>query len=286
MMEVRRSTVRGLIGVGLLGLGLGAGPGVVQAAAADTTATVGCVQPDSSVFVFTRVAPQTYRVSLRNPGSVTCSAVTFNVGSYTIPETWDRNGWNPTALPQMEFDYAALTFPAGGTEAVTATVSVPACGPYQTDLYTGPRLTTLQWPSPMGENRITGTMRDQAACASSSPAPTTTTPVATVPAASSPTPASTQPSTPATSSVAAAASSTAVSTTSAATSATSAGVSPGSSSSPPDTEVLGTKSGRLPHTGGVPIPLLVLGAGLLLLGAALVSDLPWKAPAGTRGRRH
>jgi hypothetical protein len=280
--------MRRLIGVGLLGLGLGAGLGVVPAASADTTAPAACVQPDRSVFVFTRMDPQTSRVSLRNPGSVTCSAVTFNLSSYTIPETWDRAGWNPTALPQTEFDHAALTFPAGGTEAVTATVGVPACGPYQTDLYTGPRLTTLQWPAPMGDNRITGTMRDQAACASSTPAPTTTTPEATVPAASSPTPASTVPSTPATGSVAAGAASTAVSTTpAAAASATSGGVSPGSSSSrQPDAGVLGTKAGRLPQTGGVSFPLLVLGVGLLLLGAALVSDLPWKAPARARQRRH
>lgn len=285
-----RSTVLGSIGAGLLGLGLAAGPGVVPAAAADTTAAVGCVQPDRSVFAVTRLAPQTYRVSLRDPDSVTCSAVTFNLGSYTIPETWDRAGWNPTALPQTEFDYAALTFPAGGTDAVTATVRVPACGPYQTDLYTGPRLTTLQWPAPMADDRITGTMRDQEACASPGPAPTTATPEATAPGVASPTQDSTQAGAPATGGVAAAAATTAVSTTPSAASpvTTSAGVSPRSSRSSrqPGARVLGTKAGTLPQTGGLPIPLLVLGVGLLLLGAALVSGLPRKVPAGARQRRH
>ena len=134
------------------------------ATAADTSTAAACVEPNPSLFNIERLDPTRYQVSLADASTVTCTA--FNVSSYRIPDTWDRNGWNETALPQTEFAYTTLTFPAGGTAPVTATVPVPDCGPYQTDLYTGPRLTYLEWPSPMAGVRLKGVMEDQAACSS------------------------------------------------------------------------------------------------------------------------
>ncbi len=272
-----------LVGAGALGIVLGAGFGV-SAASADTSGGNGCVEPERSVFAFQRVDSHTYQVSLREAGTVTCTAVTFNVGSYVIPDTWDRNGWNPTALPQTEFDYTTLTFPAGGTEAVTASVGVPACGPYQTDLYIGVRLTTLDWPSPMGTNRILGAMRDQEACASPTPTPSATTPeaaTATPSAAQSTTPEQTSATAPA-----AVAPTTATSTRAPAsgsvlpTEATRAAT---PASRRPGTAVLGTSSGTLPRTGSGSVPLLLLAVTLLVLGVVLLTGLPRTA---TANRRH
>lgn len=257
-----------LIGACVLAVGFGTALGGTVASA-ETSASAACVEPDLSLFKMERLAPTNYQVSLRDASTVTCADVAFNVSSYTIPETWDRNGWNPSALPQTEFDYAALTFPAGGTAPVSATVTVPACGPYQTDIYTGQRLTHLEWPSPMGEARITGTMRDQAACgqpstSATTPAPETSTAPVVTPTASgtsSQAPASVLP-----------------------THAT-----PKASAPERTTQVLGTSAATLPRTGGgVSISLqLLLAAGLIALGGTLLTALRKLAPvARQRHRRH
>lgn len=275
------------VGACALALGLCSSVGVM-AAAADTTgggdkpSKATCVEPALSLLTVQRLGPATYQVSLRDPGTVTCSDFTLNVGSYRIPDTWDRNGWNPTALPQHEFDYAALTFGAGGTDPVSVTVGVPECGPFQTDIYTGPRLPLLEWPSPMAGARVLGTMRDQAAC-SQPPTPATSNPP--------PSPATDSPAPPAagqTSSAPAAVAPTASGSPTrvqapAATKTASAAAAPQR-----DVAVLGTRTGTLPHTGGSAHTgqLLLLATGLVTAGGLLVT----LASNGARGlaalRRH
>jgi hypothetical protein len=271
-----------LVGACVLAVGLGTALGGT-AASAETSASAACVEPDLSSFKVERLDPTTYQVSLRDPSTVTCTDVTFNVSSYTIPETWDRNGWNPSALPQTEFDYAALTFPAGGTAPVSATVTVPACGPFQTDIYTGQRLTHLEWPAPMGEARITGTMRDQAACSQPSPSATTPAPETSTPASETSTPASETSTAPVVAPTASGTSSQAPASV-LPTQAT-----PKASAPEGDTQVLGTSAGTLPKTGGgVSISLqLFLAAGLIALGGTLLAALHQPAPvARPRYRRH
>jgi len=242
-------------------------------AAADTSGATACVDPTPSVFTVARLNPRQYQVSLADPATVTCADFTFDISSYRIPDTWDRNGWNETALPQAEFAYTTLTFPAGGSASVIGTIAVPDCGPYQTDIYTGPRLSYLQWPSPMAGVRLMGVMMDQAACAHETPSPST-----------SSTPAEVGPSTPA--------ANTGPSDTETAGSSpasTTAAPAVGAKSSPkahskPDSAVLGTHFGALPHTGAADSLRVqtVVAVGLLLLGTVLLIAPLRRAPAPRR----
>jgi hypothetical protein len=200
-MQIKSTLVR-LVGASLIAIGVV--PLIGGTSSANTTGTATnaktdtsaaqCVAPGRSVFSFARLSATTYQVSLKDPATVTCTAVTFNVASWTVPETWDRKGFNQTALPQVEFDYAALTFPAGGKEPVTATVKVPSCDPFQTDIYAGARRPSpLVWPNPLGADRILGTIRDQAPCVTPTPTPSVTTPTVTTPTPTVTTPTVTTP---------------------------------------------------------------------------------------------
>jgi hypothetical protein len=282
-MQIKSTLVR-LVGASLIALGVV--PLIGGTSSANTTGTAPnaktdtsaaqCVDPGRSVFSFARLSPTTYRVSLKDPATVTCTAVTFNLASWTIPETWDRKGFNQTALPQVEFDYVALTFPAGGKEPVTATVKVPSCDPFQTDIYAGARRPSpLVWPNPLGADRILGTIRDQAACVTPTPTPTPT-PSDTPSVTPTPTPTPTPSDTPTVTETP-----NTVTTTPAVAAVTS------TTSTPTDTpSVLGIKVGktvtplqvsRVPSggvqagagsTGGLQhVQLLALGGSLLLAGA-------------------
>jgi hypothetical protein len=144
----------------LLAAGAILASGMVGFTAGSASASNPCVAPSAAVISVHNVdgQPDTYVARLKQPGTVTCTDWKVNVSSYKIPDTWDHNGWNETILPQVEFAHRLLVLPAGQQEPVTVRVPVPTCGSYQTDAYTGPELTRLGWPSPMGDVKLDGTI--------------------------------------------------------------------------------------------------------------------------------
>ena len=101
---------------------------------------------DQPAFSSTWDGAGTFSVTLSGTLAL-CEAVEFHAGSYAldVPEGWDgQSSLSPGATPQTEFDHQLITFGVGaepGTRSVT--VAAPACGPYQADLYTGVRRTTI-----------------------------------------------------------------------------------------------------------------------------------------------
>jgi hypothetical protein len=155
--------------------------GLVSVPAGAATAN-DCVAPGPQTVSVKHVHghPDTYTASLKQ-STVTCSDWTVNVSSYTIPNTWDHNGWNPTILPQHEYAHVVLTFPAGRQDPITVTVPVPTCGSYQTDAYTGPELKVLNWPAPMQGVKLDGTIHAVPVSDNCTPPPPPPSPPPTVP---------------------------------------------------------------------------------------------------------
>ncbi|MGV8967661.1 MAG: hypothetical protein ACOH2F_15455 [Cellulomonas sp.] len=74
-----------------------------------------------------------------------CAAVTLQATSYTVPGTWNRNGFNQTAVPQTAIPpQMPMTFPIGAKSSTqTSILTTPPCGPYQVDLYGGAALESI-----------------------------------------------------------------------------------------------------------------------------------------------
>lgn len=58
--------------------------------------------------------------------------------SFNVPDTWDKKGWNKTAIPQTSFTKTTFTFPGNkSNHEMTLTVDTPdACKHTQVDFYT------------------------------------------------------------------------------------------------------------------------------------------------------
>ena len=145
---------------------------------------------DQPVFSSTWDGAGTFAVTLSGTLAL-CEAVEFHAGSYAldVPEGWDgQSALSPGATPQTEFDHQLIVFGVGaepGTQSVT--VVAPACGPYQADLYTGVRRTTIG-ATGHGSDFLRGGLLAGPPCAE--PAPT---PVPTPQPTPEPTPGPTEP---------------------------------------------------------------------------------------------
>ena len=78
-------------------------------------------------------------LDVKDQSSGLCKAVTFQASSYAVPHTWNRKGFNATAVPQTLIQHKPITIPAGAKDSrASSTLDVGQSGPYQVDLYTGP----------------------------------------------------------------------------------------------------------------------------------------------------
>jgi len=70
-----------------------------------------------------------------------CEPVAILLSIYKVPDTWDGNGFNGTAVPQhvIQTDRGTLK----GAETLTLHVDLPACGNVQADLYYPPEITDV-----------------------------------------------------------------------------------------------------------------------------------------------
>lgn len=81
-------------------------------------------------------------------GKPLCASQDIVFESFNVPSTWDKKGWNSTAIPQTKFASTLFTIPAGVANFTkTVTVATPeACKHTQLDFYFAPEyqsITTL-----------------------------------------------------------------------------------------------------------------------------------------------
>ncbi len=153
-----------------------------------------------------------------------------NVSSYLVPDTWDGNGFNSTAVPQTLFDTKTVLLTHTGQDV---TVALKGCGAEQVDLYVGD---TIDQVGPNGHRGVFvggRIFRTSDTCTTPSPSPTPT-PTPT----GSPTPTPTVSITP-------------------------------SRTPTPTGSITTPGSGGLPKTGEPILPVVITGLGLLFAGLGL-----------------
>jgi LPXTG-motif cell wall-anchored protein len=98
------------------------------------------------------------------------------LSSYTVPDTWDKQGFNETAVPQFAFDHARGKLHSD--ETLQLTVALPPCGAYQIDLYFPPQIDEVTIAG-HGQQLLAGALKDTARDCSTPSNTDTTTPVET-----------------------------------------------------------------------------------------------------------
>lgn len=116
----------------------------------------------------------------RSSGTITtkdgrplCSDVEMTLASMSVPDTWDRKGWNKTAIPQALFADTKFTFPGGkSNHKMTITVNaVSECKNSQTDFYLAPSYQSITTLTGDDERNIVGVLFAGKKCEEPRPEP-------------------------------------------------------------------------------------------------------------------
>lgn len=120
----------------------------------------------------TQTVPGTFVI--QNIGGIQDHPVVFSVSSYTVPSTWDGNGFDASASPQVEYAYVQVVYPSGQHDPLPVPVLLPKCGAVQDDVYFGPEQKTVTYPQGT-TNLVKGKIwRESASCPTPTPTPTGT----------------------------------------------------------------------------------------------------------------
>ncbi|HEY6736463.1 MAG TPA: LPXTG cell wall anchor domain-containing protein [Candidatus Saccharimonadia bacterium] len=130
-----------------------------------------------------------------------CQTTTIVLESFTMPDTWDGQIWNETALPQYKYATTQFTIPAGVTNYTqTFSVAMPSgCKNAQLDFYVGDGYDKLTSLNADDNTWLAGHMfsGNANACATPKPTPTPTPKVTCTPSPKvTPTPTPTPTKTP------------------------------------------------------------------------------------------
>jgi hypothetical protein len=118
---------RWLSGITVVGLGLGLGFVSIGSASATSCNST----PDYTV---TNNGVDTFTVKFNVGKKDLCDELVVKTASYQVPGTWDRNGFNLTAVPQQREATAEIVIPKGSPSGdYSKSVAIPKCGPYQID---------------------------------------------------------------------------------------------------------------------------------------------------------
>lgn len=120
---------------------------IAPQAHAQNTSTANCVDPTNMSNYETTIQRGTGTLTVKG-GKALCAAQDIVFESFNVPDTWDRKGWNNTAIPQTKFASTMFTIPAGvANYSKTISVATPAdCKNTQVDFYIAPEyesITTL-----------------------------------------------------------------------------------------------------------------------------------------------
>lgn len=113
-----------------------------------------------------------------------CAPVTLIAAVYTVPKSWDGDGFNASALPQRLHSHAVIRVVDSGLMEVP--LHVPECGPWQWDVHRPPVVREVTTLAGHGDGLLRAGLRVGERCATPTPTPT-----------SSPTPNPSQSPTPA-----------------------------------------------------------------------------------------
>lgn len=108
----------------------------------------GCLDPNDPRSFDASITTRSTGTIWTRDGRPLCSDAKMTLASMNVPDTWDRKGWNKTAIPQTLYADTEFTFP-GGIKDHKMTVKVNAvdeCKNTQTDFYVAPsydRIDTL-----------------------------------------------------------------------------------------------------------------------------------------------
>ena len=104
-----------------------------------TNQTTGCLDPTKSTSFTTSFTRGTGTIATKN-GLPLCKPVSLVLESFTMPDTWDGNGFNLTGLPQKRFATVNLDMPAGAAnQKSTLSIAAPeTCKNTQLDWYFAP----------------------------------------------------------------------------------------------------------------------------------------------------
>lgn len=89
-------------------------------------------------------------------GKALCKDTKIYFSSFVMPDTWDGNGFNATAVPQTKHDAVSVTLKAK-TKNVSKKLEVGMpddCKNVQTDLYLAPEQTEVTWENRIGDRLI------------------------------------------------------------------------------------------------------------------------------------
>jgi hypothetical protein len=140
----------------LVGWSLGA---ALPAGASPAAARSGCTDGSRPGAFQTTASADWSTITVRPRGTL-CSPVALVWAAYAVPSTWDRHGWNPTALPQHLFDSTTATI--SGSASTELTVTLP-CGNVQVDLYRPPVLPRIG-PETIGSELIKTRLWHRSTC--------------------------------------------------------------------------------------------------------------------------
>ena len=126
--------------------------------------------------------PRSFEASIksRSSGTITtkdgrplCSDAEMTLASMSVPDTWDRKGWNKTAIPQTLFADTKFTFPGGkSNHKMTITVNaVDECKNTQTDFYVAPSYQSITTLTGDDERNVVGVLFAGKKCEEPKPEP-------------------------------------------------------------------------------------------------------------------
>ncbi len=118
-----------------------------------------CLDPANKSNYNTTIQRGTGKISLKD-GKPLCEAQDIVLESMNVPDTWNKKGWNETAIPQTKFASTLFTVPAGVKNfSKTVTVATPdACKNTQIDFYLAPEYQSITTLTGDDERNIQGVL--------------------------------------------------------------------------------------------------------------------------------
>ncbi len=111
---------------------------LVSQAAQAKSGSSDCLDPKNPRSFTATISTRTSGTITTKGGQPLCGDATMVMQSFDVPDTWNKKGWNETAIPQTSFAKKEFTFPGNKSgHKMTVTVEAPdECKHTQVDFYT------------------------------------------------------------------------------------------------------------------------------------------------------